>query len=101
MSQTTTWVNGPPGGQPGATTAGMAGLASAVAGIVSVAAQRALAAGDLPALREAIERALDTVAGTPATDPRDAVNPEVPHIADAEPAREREQLLALSQQQGF
>lgn len=71
-------------------------LASAVASIVAVAAQRALAAGDLAQLRALVERALD--AAEPAHD--DGAGPTgLPAIADADTTRERRHLLSLMERQ--
>lgn len=75
---------------------GTAALSAAVASIVAIAAQRALAAGELPKFREAIDRALDAL--TPdaeAGDPRDNAMPELPRIADADPAQEVSRLMRL------
>jgi hypothetical protein len=69
-------------------------LAAAVAAIVAVAAERARAAGDLGALRDAIESALDAIA-PPGGDPRDADAADLPRIADMDPAREAAALSAL------
>lgn len=69
-------------------------LIAAVAAIVALAAERARAAGDLGALREAIERALDSA--TPGSDdPRDDPGAELPRIADADPRLEESRLRAL------
>jgi hypothetical protein len=68
-----------------------AALAAAVAAVVAVAAQRALAAGDLPRLRGLIERALD--AAEPAAPADAAEGTGLPAIADAEPLAERRRLI--------
>jgi hypothetical protein len=74
-----------------------AALAAAVAGVVAVAAQRALAAGDLPRLRALIERALDSVEPAAQAEAGDAK--ELPAIADAEPRVERRRLAVLMRRQ--
>ncbi len=81
---------------PGHAPADSAALAAAVAAIVAIAAQRALAAGDLPGLRELIERALDA-AEPIASDAREEAR--LPAIADAEPQAERRSLAALLRRQ--
>lgn len=73
---------------------GPAGLVAAVAGIVAIAAERARAAGDLGALRDAIERVLDGTA-PPAADPREPGGADLPRIADADVALEEPRLRAL------
>jgi hypothetical protein len=70
-----------------------AGLVAAVAGIVAVAAERARAAGDLGALRDAIERVLEAAA-PPAGDPRECAT-DLPRISDADPGVEQIRLGAL------
>ncbi|WP_372622309.1 hypothetical protein [Falsiroseomonas sp.] len=80
--------------EPGRSGRRPAGLVAAVAGIVAVAAERARAAGDLGALREAIERALDAAA-PPAGDPREPGATDLPRITDADPALEQTRLRAL------
>jgi hypothetical protein len=69
-------------------------LVAAVAAIVAIAAERARAAGDLGALRDAIDRVLDG-AGPPAGDPRDPDMADLPRIIDADPVLEEKQLRAL------
>jgi len=78
------------------------GLTAAIANIVVVAAQRALAAGELPKLREAIDRAIDSVsAEVEARDPRDTAVSDLPRIADAEPNHEAGRLMSLMRSQSF
>lgn len=72
-------------------------LIAAVAGIVAIAADKARVAGDLDALRHAIEAALG-----PAKDGRDprAEKPhDLPRIADADPPLEPTRLAALAEGQ--
>lgn len=69
-------------------------LVATVAAIVAIAAQRARASGTVDALRDAVEAALDSVAG-PARDPRDAGRGALPRIADADPALEETRLRGL------
>ena len=68
---------------PGHTLPGEASpnLHAAIAGVVAVAAERAAAAGELAALRDAVERALDA-AEVAAADPREADMTALPDIAD-------------------
>jgi hypothetical protein len=73
-------------------------LISAVAAIVTLAAQRSAAVGEFDALRDAVERALDA-ATAPQPDPREASSPDLPPIGDADLAAEAEQLLGLSLRQ--
>ncbi len=73
-------------------------LISAVAGIVSLAAQRSAAVGEYEALRDAVERALEAALG-PLPDPRDLDAPDMPRIADADPVAEAHQLLGLALRQ--
>ncbi len=81
---------------------GTTSLTSALAGIVVVAAQRALAAGDLPRLREAIDRAFDSVIGEAEPhDPREENMGELPRIADAEPTSEAGRLRHLMRRQSI
>ncbi len=75
---------------------GTSALAASVAAIVAVAAQRALAAGDLPGLRALVERALNAVE-PPFGEERE--EPDLPPIADAEPEAEGLRLLALMRRQ--
>lgn len=73
-------------------------LYAAIAGVVAVAAERAVAAGELAALRDAVERALDA-AEVAAADPREADMADLPAIADhdgAEEARLRALMLRTS-----
>ena len=72
-------------------------LASAVAAIVGIAAQRAQAAGELSDLRASIERALDEVQ-QPSEEVPDGAG--LPCIADAEVEQERDRLLSLMRRQG-
>jgi hypothetical protein len=67
-------------------------LVSAIAGIVAVAAERARANGDLPALRDAIDRALG--GSDISVDPREQAQPFLPPIAGAS-AGEAAALMAL------
>jgi hypothetical protein len=67
-------------------------LVSAIAGIVAVAAERARITGDLPALRDAIDRALG--GSDISADPREQGQPFLPPIADAS-AGEAAALTAL------
>jgi len=67
-------------------------LVIAIAGIVAVAAERARVSGDLPALRDAIDRALG--GSDLSTDPREQAQPFLPPIADAS-AGEAAALMAL------
>lgn len=77
-------------------------LTAALAGIVVIAAQRALAAGDLPKLRDAIDRAFDSVLGqAEATDPRENGMGELPGIADAQQTVEAWRLSHLMQRQSI
>jgi hypothetical protein len=80
----------------GRSAADSTALAAAVAAIVAVAAQRALAAGDLPGLRALIDRALDAAESAP---PNAAEETQLPSIADAEPRQERRRLSALMRRQ--
>uniref|UniRef100_UPI0022EB17B5 hypothetical protein n=1 Tax=Falsiroseomonas oryzae TaxID=2766473 RepID=UPI0022EB17B5 len=50
--------------------------------------------GDLAALRDAIDRALDAASPAP-TDPRELGAPDLPRIADADPTQEELRLRAL------
>jgi hypothetical protein len=68
------------------------GLAAAVAAIVAIAAQRALANGEFAALRALIDRVLD--AAEPQVE-NDAEDDRLPMIADADAPRERDRLAAL------
>ncbi|HEV7263711.1 MAG TPA: hypothetical protein VGN83_02155 [Falsiroseomonas sp.] len=86
--------NSTPTAETGRSGRGPQGLVSAVAGIVAVAAERARAAGDFGALRDAIERALDAAA-PPAGDPREPHATDLPRITDADPAQEQVRLRAL------
>jgi hypothetical protein len=70
------------------------GLIAAVAGIVAIAAEKARAAGDLAALRDAIEAALGPA--NDSADPREAGGPDLPCIADADPKVEAARLAALA-----
>ncbi len=70
------------------------GLVAAVAGIVAIAAEKARAAGDLGALRDAIEAALGPA--NDSADPRETGRPDLPRIADADPAEEAARLAALA-----
>jgi hypothetical protein len=76
---------------------GTVALAEAVAGIVAIAAARARDAGDFPALRHAVERALTGGAAVAEAgiDPREAPVPEPPSIHDMDPRREAAALRAL------
>jgi hypothetical protein len=74
-----------------------AALATAVASIVAIAAQRAAAAGDLAQLRALVERALDA-AEPVVTDAPDAGAGVC--NADADPGEERRRLLQLASRQG-
>ena len=76
--------------------AGATSLASAVAAIVGIAAQRAQAAGELGNLRALIERALDVVE-QPAEEAQDGVG--LPCIGDMDAEQERTRLLSLMQRQ--
>jgi len=78
------------GGLPGA-------LIAAVAGIVSVAAAKARRTGQFGALRDAIEAALDPANDS---DPREAGQPDLPRIADADPLLETLRLRALAARTG-
>jgi hypothetical protein len=69
-------------------------LVAAVAAIVALAAERARRGGELGALRDAVEAALAAAAG-PHADPREEDAPDLPCIADADPAREAAALRAL------
>ena len=69
------------------------GLIAAVAAIVAVAAERAQATGDLGALRDALEAALDAAGSPPDLQQEGAA--EMPHVADADPAAEAARLRAL------
>lgn len=75
-------------------------LTTAIAAIVAVAAQRAQTAGTLPALRDAVLRALDEaeVGHVLADDPREASMAGIAPITDAA-AQEREQLMSLMYRQ--
>jgi hypothetical protein len=94
-----------PGSQeltPTRAASGTASLTAALAGIVVIAAQRALAAGDLPKLREAIDRAFDSVLSeAEARDPREDGMGELPRIADAEPTSEAGRLRHLMRRQSI
>jgi hypothetical protein len=80
--------------------AAIAGLTTAIANIVAVAAQRALAAGELPKLRDAIDHAMEAASGdAEQADPRDACMPDLPRIVDAEPSHEAGRLLSLLRRQ--
>jgi hypothetical protein len=80
---------------PDARSAGRsAKLIAAVAAVVGLAAERARAAGDFAALRDAIERALDAAAPASA-DPRDGPGTDLPRIVDADPALEESRLRNL------
>ena len=70
------------------------GLVAAVAAIVAIAAERERAAGNLAALRDAVERALDTAAPS-AAEPHQPASPELPHIAEAEPLPEEARLRRM------
>lgn len=70
------------------------GLIAAVAGIVAIAAEKARAAGDLSALRDAIEAAIGPA--NDAEDPREGCTLDAPCIADADPALEAQRLAALA-----
>lgn len=72
-------------------------LIAAVAGIVAIAAEKARAAGDLDALRHAIEAVLGP-ANDPG-DPREEKPHELPRIADADPLLEAMRLAALAEGQ--
>lgn len=88
-------LQSPAGRERPQSSEGTATLATAVAGIVAVAAQRARLAGDLANLRALIERALDTA--DPSTEAEE--DPALPRIADADPLTERQRLLALAARQ--
>lgn len=75
-------------------------LVPAVAGIVAIAAERARVSGDLPALREAVERALDAALPAP-TDPREADCVALPRITDADPSEEPARLRRLLDRQSW
>lgn len=68
-------------------------LIAAVAGIVSVAAEKARRSGQLGALRDAIDAALGPANDA---DPREVEQPDLPRIADADPLREAMRLGALA-----
>ena len=74
-------------------------LARAVAGIVAIAAQRARQTGELAALREEVQRALDQPEPEANADPREAGMDEPPPIIDAETQSEGERLAALMRRQ--
>ena len=76
--------------------AGTPSLASAVAAIVGIAAQRAQAAGELGNLRALIERALDAVE-QPAEDTQEGAG--LPCIGDMDADQEQTRLLSLMQRQ--
>lgn len=96
------WMDDPLPDAP-ASIAETAALNRAVAGIVSIAAERARLAGDLNALREAVERALAPPLAQPTDeteDPREAALPQPPAIRDADLRTEAERLNALRRRQG-
>lgn len=74
-------------------------LARAVANIVAIAAQRARQTGELSALRQEVQRALDQPEPDANLDPREAGMEDPPVIADAEAQSEGERLAALMQRQ--
>ena len=74
-------------------------LARAVAGIVAIAAQRAREAGELAALRDEVQRALDQPEPETNADPREAGMEDPPAIVDAETQSEGERLAALMRRQ--
>lgn len=74
-------------------------LARAVANIVAIAAERARQTGELAALREEVQRALDQPEPETNTDPREAGMDEPPPISDAETQSEGERLAALMRRQ--
>lgn len=74
-------------------------LARAVANIVAIAAQRARQTGELAALREEVQRALDQPEPEVNADPREAGMEEPPPIIDAETQSEGERLAALMRRQ--
>jgi hypothetical protein len=73
-------------------------LTAAIAAIVAVAAQRARATGDLPALRDAIDRALDSADLPADEDPREQGMAFLAPISDAA-GQEGGQLMSLMQRQ--
>ncbi|MGX9965131.1 hypothetical protein ACVFYP_17505 [Roseomonas sp. F4] len=76
------------------------GLIQAVVGIVAIAAERARLVGDLPALRDALERALgQTLVETEAADPREQGLPLPMPIRDADRGNEVERLGTLMRRQ--
>lgn len=79
---------------------GTTSLTAALAGIVVIAAQRALAAGEFPKLREAIDRALHSVLGDgEAGDPREDGMGELPRIGDIDLRWEMNRLSHLMRRQ--
>lgn len=75
-------------------------MVQAVAGIVAIAAERARQNGDLPALRDALERVLSQspAEGEP-SDPREQGLPEPAPIHDADRGNEGERLGTLLRRQ--
>jgi hypothetical protein len=69
-------------------------LVAAVAAIVALAAERARAAGELPALLDALDGVL--APANDALDPREAMAADLPCIADADPLAEATRLRALA-----
>jgi hypothetical protein len=75
-------------------------MVQAVAGIVAIAAERARQNGELPALRDALERALGQNQGeSEPTDPREQGLPEPAPIHDADRGNEGERLGTLLRRQ--
>ncbi|NKE47869.1 hypothetical protein HB662_24040 [Roseomonas frigidaquae] len=96
------WLDKPARPEPVVDAGSPVSLAEAVAGIVAIAAARARNAGELLALRRAVEHALDApiqAIPRPAPDPRESGLSDLPEICDARAENEADRLGALLRRQ--